>query len=161
MALLVDKQKQRKRGKKLYAPSVSIQGHVNCQWWEKNESSCNKRANMALIRSPEFLRRPLPFFWSISKQNFFMSVTCEQFLKRVTQATFLWILFQNLASGFRDFIWISSCTKSPLHRNQVYRWIKISWTIFKMGHPRNTPVKSFQNLTSHFREDFLRISSCP
>ena len=35
-------------------------------------------------------------------------------------------------------------------------------TIFKKGHPRNIPVKLFQNLTCSFREeDFLRISSCP
>ena len=36
------------------------------------------------------------------------------------------------------------------------------WTIFEKGHPRNIPVKLFQNLTSSFgEEDFLRISSCP
>ena len=32
-------------------------------------------------------------------------------------------------------------------------------TVFEKGHPRNIPVKLFQNLTSSFREDFLRISS--
>ena len=33
---------------------------------------------------------------------------------------------------------------------------------FKKGHPKNIPVKLFQNLTSGFREeDSLRISSCP
>ena len=36
------------------------------------------------------------------------------------------------------------------------------WTVFEKGHPRNIPVKLFQNLTSSFgEEDFLRISSCP
>ena len=35
-------------------------------------------------------------------------------------------------------------------------------TLFKKGHPRNIPVKLFQNLTSSFgEEDFLRISSGP
>ena len=35
-------------------------------------------------------------------------------------------------------------------------------TIFETGHSRNISMKSFQNLTSGFREeDFLRISSCP
>ena len=34
-------------------------------------------------------------------------------------------------------------------------------TLFEKGHPRNIPGKLFQNLTSSFREDFLRISSCP
>ena len=38
----------------------------------------------------------------------------------------------------------------------------MSRTIFEKGHPRNIPVKLFQNLTSGFREDdFLRICSCP
>ena len=33
---------------------------------------------------------------------------------------------------------------------------------FFKSHPRNSPVKLFQNLTSSFgEEDFLRISSCP
>ena len=40
--------------------------------------------------------------------------------------------------------------------------IKISRTLLEKGHPRNIPVKLFQNLTSSFgEEDFLRISSCP
>ena len=33
--------------------------------------------------------------------------------------------------------------------------------LFEKGHPRNIPEKLFQNLTCGFREDFLRISSCP
>ena len=34
--------------------------------------------------------------------------------------------------------------------------------VFEKGHPRNIPVKLFQNLTSGFGEkSFLRISSCP
>ena len=32
---------------------------------------------------------------------------------------------------------------------------------FEKGHPRNISMKLFQNLTSGFREDFLRICSCP
>ena len=52
--------------------------------------------------------------------------------------------------------------EAPIHQSQVYGWIKISPTIFEKGHPRNIPVKLFQNLTSGFgEEDFLRISSCP
>ena len=51
--------------------------------------------------------------------------------------------------------------EAPIHQSHVYGRIKISWTIFKKGHPRNIPVKLFQNLICHFREDFLRISSCP
>ena len=76
-------------------------------------------------------------------------------------------LFQNLTSGFgeEDFLRISPCSysaRNPIHQSHVYGRIKISRTIFEKGHPRNIPVKLFQNLTSGFREgDFLRISSCP
>ena len=52
--------------------------------------------------------------------------------------------------------------EAPIHQSHVYGRIKISRTFFEKGHPRNIPVKLFQNLTSSFREeDFLRISSCP
>ena len=57
----------------------------------KNKS---KRAKMALDCSPESLRLPLPiFFSSLSDKNLqeFLdrSKFCKQFLKRVTQGTFL------------------------------------------------------------------------
>ena len=48
----------------------------------------------------------------------------------------------------------------PPHGGYVSLWIKISWTIFEKGHPRNIPVKLFPNQTRGFREDFLRISLC-
>ena len=49
-----------------------------------------------------------------------------------------------------------------MHQSHVYGRIKILQTVFEKGHPRNIPVKLFQNLTSGFgEEDFLRISSCP
>ena len=51
--------------------------------------------------------------------------------------------------------------EASIHQRHVYGRIKISRTIFEEGHQRNIPVKLFQNLTSSFREDFLRISSCP
>ena len=51
--------------------------------------------------------------------------------------------------------------EGPIHQSHVYGRIKISRTFFEKGHPRNIPVKLFQNLTSSFGEDFLRISSCP
>ena len=76
-------------------------------------------------------------------------------------------LFQNLTSGFEeeDFLRISSCpysTRSP-HSPEPCLWTdQISRTSFEKGHPRNIPVKLFQNHTSGFgEEDFLRISSCP
>ena len=76
-------------------------------------------------------------------------------------------LFQNLTGSFRekDFLRISSCPYSarspPIHQSHVYGGIKILRTISEEGHQRNIPVKLFQNLTSSFGEDFLRISSCP
>ena len=52
--------------------------------------------------------------------------------------------------------------EAPIHQSHVYEGIKISRTLFEKDHPRNIPVKLFQNLTSSFgEEDFLRISSCP
>ena len=52
--------------------------------------------------------------------------------------------------------------EAPIHQRHVYGRIKVSQTIFEKGHPRNIPVKLFQNRTSGFwEEDFLRISSCP
>ena len=51
--------------------------------------------------------------------------------------------------------------EAPIHQSHVYEGIRISRTLLEKGHPRNIPVKLFQNLTSSFGEDFLRISSCP
>ena len=52
--------------------------------------------------------------------------------------------------------------EAPIHQSHVYGGIQISLTLFEKGHPRNIPVKLFQNLFSSFgEEDFLRISSCP
>ena len=76
-------------------------------------------------------------------------------------------LFQNRISSFReeDFLRISSSlysASSPICQSYVYWRIKILQIIFEKGHPRNIPVKLFQNRTSGFREeDFLTISYCP
>ena len=75
-------------------------------------------------------------------------------------------LFQNLTSGFgeEDFLRISSCPysgRSP-HSPEPCLWMDQNFAnIFEKGYPRNIPLKLFQNLTSGFEEDFLRISSCP
>ena len=67
-------------------------------------------------------------------------------------------LFQNLTSSFgeEDFLRISSCPyivqEAPIHQSHVFGRIKISRTIIEKGHPRNIPVKLFQNLTYGFRE---------
>ena len=76
-------------------------------------------------------------------------------------------LFQNLTSGFREedfleFLYVHIVQEAPIHQSHVYGRIKISRVNFEKGHPRNIPVKLFQNLTSSFREeDIVRISSCP
>ena len=77
-------------------------------------------------------------------------------------------LFQNLTSGFgeKDFLRISSCPYSARrsHSPEPCLWTDQNFAknFFEKGHPRNIPVKLFQNLTSSFgEEDFLRISSCP
>ena len=75
-------------------------------------------------------------------------------------------LFQNLTSSFvEDFLRISSCpysARSP-HSPEPCLWMDQNFAnSFEKGHPRNIPVKLFQNQTSGFgEEDFLRISSCP
>ena len=51
--------------------------------------------------------------------------------------------------------------EAPIHQSHVWGRIRISQTTFEKGHTRNIPAKLFQNLTSGFWEDFLRISSCP
>ena len=73
-------------------------------------------------------------------------------------------LFQNLACSFgEDFLRISSCPyivqEAHIHQSHVYARIKFSRTFFEKGHPRNIPVKLFQNLTSGFREEeeFLHV----
>ena len=68
--------------------------------------------------------------------------------------------------GEEDFLRISSCPylvqEGPIYQSHVFGRIKTSQTLFEKGHPRNIPVKLFQNLTGGFEEeDFLRISSCP
>ena len=89
------------------------------------------------------------------------------FLKRLTQGTFLWNYFKIWPAVlekkiFWEFLHVHIAQEAPIHQSHVYGQIKILRTIFEKGHPRNIPVKLFQNLTSSFREeDFLRISSCP
>ena len=76
-------------------------------------------------------------------------------------------LFQNLTSSFgeEDFLRFSSC---PYSARSPHSPVPCLWTdqnfannFFEKGHLRNIPVKLFQNLTSSFGEDLLRISSCP
>ena len=67
-------------------------------------------------------------------------------------------LFQNLTSSFEeeDFLRISSCpysARSP-HSPEPCLWTDQNFA--RKGHPRNIPVKLFQNLTSSFGEDFAR-----
>ena len=86
--------------------------------------------------------------------------------KKVNQGTFLWNYFKiwpavSEEKIFYEFLHVLLVQKAPIHHSHVYRWIKITRTIFEKGHTRNIPVKLFENLTSSLGEDFLRISSCP
>ena len=72
-------------------------------------------------------------------------------------------LFQNLTavSEEKNFSEVHTAKKASPPWQPCFQRIKISRTIFEKGHTRNNLVKLFQILTSSFREDFLRISSCP
>ena len=91
----------------------------------------------------------------------------KQFLKRVTQGTFLWNYFKiwpvvSEKKIFWEFLHIRIAQEAAIHQSHVNGRIKISLPLFEKGQPRNIPVKLFQNRTSGFREeDFFRISSCP
>ena len=80
-----------------------------------------------------------------------MDKNFEQFLKSVTQGTFLWNYFKiwPVVSEKKIFLRISSCPyivqKAPIHQSHVFKGIKISKTIFEKGHPRNIPEKFFKN----------------
>ena len=51
---------------------------------------------------------------------------------------------------FKKFLHVHVVQKAPIHQSHVYGQIKISRTVFEMGHQRNIPVKLFQNRTSSF-----------
>ena len=70
-------------------------------------------------------------------------------------------LFQNQTDGsrifffFSEFLHVLIVQEAPIHQSHVYGWIKISPTTFEKGHPRNIPVKLFQNQTISYKgEDF-------
>ena len=75
---------------------------------------------------------------------------------------FLWnyfkiwpVVFENkifFALYRHEFLHVCIVQKAPIHQSYIYRQIKILRTIFEKGHPRNIPVKLFQNLTSGFGE---------
>ena len=46
--------------------------------------------------------------------------------------------------------------ETAIHKSHVYGWIKIWRTIFEKGHPRNIPVKLFQNRTSGSRGEDIK-----
>ena len=79
-----------------------------------------------------------------------------------------WIFEMTIVNFFvvfkEELTKISLCpysASSPHSLMPCYWQIKITRTIFEKCHPMNISMKLFQNLTSGFREDFLRICSCP
>ena len=47
--------------------------------------------------------------------------------------------------------------EAPIHQSHVFGRIKISLTIFEMGHPRNIPVKLFENQTRDLEKIFKEL----
>ena len=71
-----------------------------------------------------------------------------------------WFLRTRFFALYRhEFLHDCVVQEAPIHQSHIYRQIKILWTNFEKGHPRNIPMKLFQYLTSSFGEkSFLRIS---
>ena len=61
---------------------------------------------------------------------------------------------------FSELCYVHYSASSPHSPESYLLTDQISQTIFVKGHPRNIFVKLFQNWTSGFRRDVLRISSC-
>ena len=86
----------------------------------------------------------------LTDQNF-----CEQFLKGSPKEHFCEIIsksdkwFQRRI--LKNFSEVHTVQKASPHGGYVFRRIKISRTLFEKGHPRNNPVKLFQNLTKRFQ----------
>ena len=84
----------------------------------------------------------------------------NDYLKRVTQGTFMqnYSKIRQAVSEkkiYKEFLHFGIVKEAPIHQSHVYGWIKISRKNFERGHPRNIPVKLFQNQTSCPRgEDF-------
>ena len=56
---------------------------------------------------------------------------------------------------FTEFLHVRIVQEAPIHQNHVYGRIRISRIFHDKDHPRNIPVKLFQNRTSGTRgEDF-------
>ena len=82
----------------------------------------------------------------------------EQILKRVTKGTFLWNYFKiwlavSEKKIYQEFLHVPIVQEAPIYQSHAFGQIKISWTIFEKGHPRNIPVKLFHNQTSGSREE--------
>ena len=82
--------------------------------------------------------------------NVIVAESLEQFWLRVTQETFLYnyckihFLIQEKKS-FKDFSIFS-------YGGHLVQWSRTVWAILVEGHPRNLPLKLFQNLSSRFWE---------
>ena len=124
----------------------------------------NKRAKMALNRSPDFLRLRFFFFFFVFREEFTRISLCLYSARSLHSLTPCLLtdqnfknnsekghsrnismrLFQNLTNSFReDFLPICLCSYSqvtPIHQSHVHGQIKISLTIFERGHSRNISV---------------------
>ena len=122
---------------------------------------CNKRAKMALDRSPDFFEIALAIFFFFFREEFTRISLClysakslhllipclltDQNFKKNSEKSLSRIisvrLFQNLTNSFReDFLGICLCSCSqvaPIHQSHVHGQIKISLTIYEREHSKN------------------------
>ena len=62
---------------------------------------------------------------------------------------------------FQEFLHVRLVQVAPFTTAMSIDRSKFRKKILEKGHSRKIPVKLFQIQTSSFREDFLRLSSCP
>ena len=111
-------------------------------------SSCLYGVNSPRPLEPSFL----------TDQNFM-----NNFSKKLPKGYFCEIISksdQRFENIFQEFPHVLLVQVSPTHQYNDHSRSIILQTLFKKGHPRNISVKFFQNLTCHFKKEFLKISSC-
>ena len=144
----------------------------------------NKRAKMALDHSPESLtwEDHSHFFFVPFREEFTRISSCpysassphslmpcllidqnfrNNFLKGSPKEKFLWNYFKIWPADsekiFYEFPNVHVKQEVPIHKSHVFWPIEILLTIFEKGHPRNIPIKLFQNWTKvSIEETFLK-----
>ena len=125
----------------------------------------NKRAKMALDRSPDFFEIATAIFFVVVFREEFTRISLCLYSARSLHSLIPCLLtdqnfknnsekghsrnvsmrlFKNLTDSFReDFLGICLCSYNqvaPIHQSHVHGPVKISLTIFERGHSRNISV---------------------